>query len=94
MTVSPRDMGEVEVERPSRGLPYVFADHKGHDARFEAGAYQDGSGVILYCIDCGENVAWTAFVPPEPSAQSDAPRVLTNVRIDEPAAAIISPDRG
>lgn len=64
MTVQARDMGEVQVERPARGLSYVFADHKGHDARFES-CYQDGSGVILYCIECGENVAWTAFVPPE-----------------------------
>lgn len=64
MSVSKRDLGDVEVERPARGLPYVFADHKGHEARFES-AYEDGSGVILYCVDCGENVAWTAYVQPD-----------------------------
>lgn len=76
MSVSARDLGEVQVEHPSRGLPYALADHKGHDARFES-AYEDGTGVIVYCVDCGENVAWTAYVPPEPTTQATDAGYLT-----------------
>lgn len=50
-------VNQVEWDDP-RGVARALADHHGHTLDLDV-AYADGTGSVLACTDCGDQILWT-----------------------------------